>query len=181
MAPATGLGHLEVEFAGQRPRYHILNPWGHGCGFGVDEEQRAHVITIAIPGTLGWVLALAHPLTAAALVEVLEGGALLGLGAYAGLAAFGETQHAGLVPAAAGLAALTGLLGIGAVIAGIALHRARRWARAPAVLTQVLAIPVGISLAQGGQPRFGVPLVIVAAGGLVLLLHPATTRKLVGP
>ena len=69
-------------------------------------------------------------------------------------------------------------LALGAIARG--LTRRRRWARSPSVLTQLLAIPVGVDAASTGVGWVGVPLVICAVLGLVGLFAPSTTHELAG-
>jgi hypothetical protein len=58
------------------------------------------------------------------------------------------------------------------------LARRRRWARSPSVLTQLLALPVGIDATQTGAAWVGVPLLVCAVVGLVGLFAPSTTSAL---
>ena len=70
---------------------------------------------------------------------------------------------------------------VGAVSLGFvvrALVRRRRWARSPAVLTQLIALPIGIGLSGNGGAAVGVPLAVCAAAGLIGLVAPATSRAL---
>jgi hypothetical protein len=82
------------------------------------------------------------------------------------------------VPRAVMAALLTLLAGLGllAVARGL-LHR-RRWARAPALVTQLIVLPVGAGLVQGGRWYVGVPLIGWAFGVLVLLFTPAVSDAL---
>jgi hypothetical protein len=75
--------------------------------------------------------------------------------------------------ATAAFAVVCGLL-LALVARGLA--RVRGWSRSPAVLAQLLLLPVGIPLAQGGQYIAGVPIVIAAVVGLVLLFTAGPTR-----
>ncbi len=53
------------------------------------------------------------------------------------------------------------------------LSRAAIWTRGPVVVIQILALPVGYSLATGsGQSWYGVPLLATAATVLYLLFTP---------
>lgn len=52
-------------------------------------------------------------------------------------------------------------------------------ARAPALVTQLLLLPVGFTVVQSGQAPIGVPLLVVA-GGLVLLLLSQPVGKALG-
>jgi len=69
--------------------------------------------------------------------------------------------------AAAGLALVArGLLG------------GRRWARSPALVTNLLLVPVAIGLLQGGVWYAGAPLLLWALAVLGLLFAPATAAAL---
>lgn len=67
-----------------------------------------------------------------------------------------------------------------AIVAGVAvlglargLGQVAGWSRAPVIVTQILAAPIGYSLAfPSGQPVIGVPILIVAAAVLYLLFTP---------
>jgi hypothetical protein len=60
------------------------------------------------------------------------------------------------------------------------LARQRRWARSPSVLTQLLALPVGVDAVQTGAGWVGVPLLVCAVIGLIGLFAPSTTHALAG-
>ena len=69
---------------------------------------------------------------------------------------------------------------VGAVFLGFvvrALVRRRRWARSPAVLTQLIGLPIGIGLSGDGGAAVGVPLAVCTAVALVGLFAPATSRS----
>lgn len=69
-------------------------------------------------------------------------------------------------------------LGAGAVILFLAraLFRAEPWSRGPVVVIQILALPVGYSLALGsGLPQYGLPL-LAAAGAILYLLFTPESR-----
>jgi len=72
-----------------------------------------------------------------------------------------------------GTAALLGLVAAG-------LARARRWSRTPALLTQLFTGIVGIYLVEGHQYAWGVPVLVLAAGGFITLLVPPSLRALTG-
>jgi hypothetical protein len=82
------------------------------------------------------------------------------------------------VPRAVTAALLTLLAGLGLLTVARGLHRRRRWARAPALVTQLLVLPVGAGLVQGGRWYVGVPLIGWALGILVLLFTPAVSEAL---
>jgi len=56
----------------------------------------------------------------------------------------------------------------------------RSWSRGPAVITQVMALPVAYNLLQADSVAIpaGIALAVVAIGALVLLVNPATTQAL---
>ncbi|MBC9726309.1 hypothetical protein [Streptomyces sp. TRM68367] len=56
----------------------------------------------------------------------------------------------------------------------------RSWSRGPAVITQLLALPVAYNLLQADSVAIpaGIALAVVAVTALVLLVNPATTQAL---
>lgn len=56
----------------------------------------------------------------------------------------------------------------------------RGWSRGPAVITQLLALPVAYNLLQADSVAIpaGIALAVVAVAALVLLVNPETTRAL---
>jgi O-antigen/teichoic acid export membrane protein len=58
------------------------------------------------------------------------------------------------------------------------LLRRRRWARAPALVTNLLVLPVAVGLLQGGRWYVGLPLLVWAVAVLGLLFAPATDAAL---
>lgn len=56
----------------------------------------------------------------------------------------------------------------------------RSWSRGPAVITQIMALPVAYNLLQADSIAIpgGIALAVVAVAALVLLVNPATTRAL---
>ena len=75
--------------------------------------------------------------------------------------------------------AAAGAAGVGAVAAGF--WGRRRWSRAPAVLIQLLTVPVAANTIVNGVWWVGVPLLVCGIAGLVGLFAPTTTRALFGP
>jgi len=73
------------------------------------------------------------------------------------------------------LAAL-GAAALGWVWRGLA--RRRRWARSPAVLAQLIALPVSYNAFGNGAWWLGGPLLACAVAGLVGLFAPSTTNLL---
>jgi hypothetical protein len=117
------------------------------------------------------------PLIAASAVVGIEAAALAS-SAIITLALIGAGHHphdrvdAWLV---VGLAAL-GAIGLGWVWRG--LTRRRRWARSPAVLAQLLALPVSYNAFGNGAWWLGGPLLACAVVGLAGLFAPSTTNLL---
>ncbi len=64
------------------------------------------------------------------------------------------------------------------VLVGRGLAHRGRWARSPAVLTQVFCLPVTWSLLTSHHVPGGIALGAVAVGALVLLLAPSTGAEL---
>jgi len=115
-------------------------------------------------------------ITAAAVIEALEACLVLVAAILAGVdAGTGQSYQAssGIAITVIGVATAAGL-----VLVAAALRHARRWTRTPAVLTQLFTGVVGSYLLQGGRYAWGVPAVLLAVTGLVLLLCPPSTRAL---
>jgi len=124
-------------------------------------------------------------LVALALVSGLEGLALLGY------ALFDVIQGMTVgITGPAGVSSVTALtlqiviffaFGLGLLVVGRGWWQARRWARAPFVLAQLIALVVGVPLAQAAETSSRIPGIVislVAALGLVLVFLPRTTRAL---
>ncbi|PZG09640.1 hypothetical protein C1I95_28805 [Micromonospora craterilacus] len=71
---------------------------------------------------------------------------------------------------------------IGAAVAlwalGSALLRRRAGARAPSIVLQLMLLPIGWFMIQGGLGWLGVPLIALGLGVTWLLVSPPTTRAL---
>lgn len=110
---------------------------------------------------------------AAALVVVIEGVALVATGiVYAVVSWRGrpESLAGAELAAAMALAAGVTLLGLAR-----ALRRLRGWSRSPVVVLELVALPVGFSLAfQAHLPQYGLPILALAAGVLGLLATPGS-------
>ncbi|WP_283134041.1 hypothetical protein [Rhizohabitans arisaemae] len=116
-------------------------------------------------------------LTAAAVVLALEGLTSVVLGGYVAVqTVIGKPED---VTSSIALAVFG--LGAGAALLWVAkgLLDALRWSRSPAIVTQIFALPVSISLIQAGAYLWGVPLVLVAVAGLVAMFSPPTTNALI--
>lgn len=116
-------------------------------------------------------------LTAAAALSALEGAALAVGGLYAigrGILGSGSPGQ----PVMAGLMLI--VLALIPLLAARGLLLRRSWSRGPAVITQILALPVAWTLlsASGGLIAAGAVLAVVAVAALVLLVNPTTAEAL---
>jgi hypothetical protein len=94
----------------------------------------------------------------------VEGVALLVVGiVFAVATAVGSPTDRALSFTVAGFAVGTGLV---LLLLARAVDRRRGWARSPAVVLQLLALPVGVGLLQGGVWAAGVPVLLLAAATL---------------
>lgn len=122
--------------------------------------------------------ALPGRLTAAAVLTALEGLALAGLGVYmlfVGIA--GDPDS----PQQAETGGLT-LLALAALplVAARGLRRGRSWSRGPALITQLMALPVAWTLYSTGGAMIAaaVALALTAVAVAALLVNPTATEAL---
>ncbi|MFF0749947.1 hypothetical protein [Streptomyces sp. NPDC004267] len=117
-------------------------------------------------------------LTAAAVVAGVEGLALVAGGLYLLVTSLTHTSG-DLTSALMGGATLIAL-GLIPLAAARGLLRRRSWSRGPAVITQILALPVAWQLLQANSVMIpaGIALAALAVTGLVVLVNPATTEAL---
>jgi hypothetical protein len=117
-------------------------------------------------------------LTAAAALAALEGLALVTGGVWMlvlGLTGDGDDRGQAVT---GGITVI--LLALLPLLAARGLLLRRSWSRGPAVITQIMALPVAYSLLQADSVAIpaGIALAVVAVTALVLLVNPATTRAL---
>ena len=124
------------------------------------------------------------PLAALAVIALVEGLVLVAYGVYAlveglRLGATGPDQVSN-VPAIALEVLLFALFGVGLVWLARGWWGARRWARAPFVLAQIIALLLGVPLAQadGTERIVGVAMSLVAVLGIVLVFTPQALHGL---
>src|SRR6185312_6864947 len=79
---------------------------------------------------------------------------------------------------AIGTAVFTALCGAVLAGLGLALRRRRSLARGPAIVIQMLMIPMGYYMIAGGLVWLGVPMMILGLLGAGLLLAPSTRTAL---
>jgi hypothetical protein len=68
--------------------------------------------------------------------------------------------------------------GGGLLLAGRGLMKGRRWARSPALVTNLILVPVAIGLLQGSRWYVGVPLLVWAASVVVMLFSRVVAAAL---
>lgn len=108
---------------------------------------------------------------AAGVVVGLQG--LVGVGFAVSLITRVEDSSLGLV-AVLGEAGMFLVMGIVVILVGRGLLRGRFWARSPAVVVQMILLPVAYSLlVPSHQPLIGTLVAVIAAGTLYLLLSGA--------
>jgi hypothetical protein len=113
-------------------------------------------------------------LTAAAGLEAAEGVAALAFGLFVGWETlFGDPQDVG---SAIGVTLMAFLAGAGMLAVARGLLRARRWGRAPAMVTQLFGLFIAWNLIQSDQYGYGVPLAGGAVIAVVLLLSRPITE-----
>jgi hypothetical protein len=99
-----------------------------------------------------------------AVLLAVEGVALLLVGLVDAVAtAIGSPNDRALSFVVAGFAAGTGAL---LLLLARSIDRRRGWARSPAVVLQLLALPVGVGLLQGRVWAAGVPVLLLAGATL---------------
>ncbi|GHB41825.1 hypothetical protein GCM10010377_35790 [Streptomyces viridiviolaceus] len=117
-------------------------------------------------------------LTAAAALAALEGLALVVGGAW--MLVGGLTGHPDDRTSALTGGATLIVLALLPLLAARGLLARRSWSRGPAVITQIMALPVAYNLLQVDSIAIpaGIVLGVVAVTALVLLVNPTTTRAL---
>ncbi|MFD9792897.1 hypothetical protein ACFWXK_18310 [Streptomyces sp. NPDC059070] len=117
-------------------------------------------------------------LTAAAAIAAVEGLALVAGGLYMlVMGLLGKPDQ----PRQAETGGVTLMvLGLMPLIAARGLLLRRRWSRGPALMTQILALPVAYMLLTSNGPAIpvGIAVAALAVTGLVMLVNPATAEAL---
>ncbi|MBR8643679.1 hypothetical protein KEF29_40815 [Streptomyces tuirus] len=117
-------------------------------------------------------------LTYAALLAALEGLALVVGGVW--ILVLGLTGHPDDRQQAVTGGITLVVLALLPLLAARGLLGRRSWSRGPAVITQLMALPVAYNLLQADSMAIpaGIALAVVAVAALVLLVNPETTRAL---
>ncbi|MFD9208094.1 hypothetical protein ACFVZM_17680 [Streptomyces sioyaensis] len=121
-------------------------------------------------------------LTAAAALTAVEGLALAALGAYMLIMGLAGAPDSAQQAEMGGLTVLA--LAVLPLVAARGLWLRRRWSRGPALITQIVALPVAWTLVNGGGALIaaGIALAVAALVVLVLLVNPTATEALgIGP
>ena len=111
----------------------------------------------------------------AAVSLALEG--LLGLG-YAGVA-LGQVRMSRAC-VGVGVAILMAGFGLSLLLVARGVFLGRRWSRGPAVVAQLILLPLAWSFRGGGTTWVSVVLAMIAITTLVGLLHPRSTAVFIG-
>jgi hypothetical protein len=155
-------------------------PDGAGYPSGVSSEQTPTPPETAGPETAGTKAAALRPrrVTYAAGLAALEGLALVAGGIWMlvlGIAADPDDRQ----QAVTGGVTLI-VLALLPLLAARGLWALRGWSRGPAVITQIMALPVAYNLLQAESMAIpgGIALAAVAVASLVLLVNGETTRAL---
>jgi hypothetical protein len=119
---------------------------------------------------------VASPLRWAVRLLVVQTVALVGVTAFLGYA--DATATASSARGAAGLTAYSGLMAALFGLLAWALHRRRAWARGPAIVLEMLLIPIGYYMTTGGLPWLGLPVIAFGLVGAGMLLAPSTREAL---
>jgi hypothetical protein len=116
-----------------------------------------------------------RPVLAAAALVTVEGAALLVLAVVS--VVLTALHDAASVPVALGGALLLAIFGGALLLLARALRALKPQARSPVVAVQIVALPVGWTLAStNGRPEIGVPVLVLAVAVLVLLFATAEAR-----
>ena len=116
-----------------------------------------------------------RPVLAAAVLVTVEGAALLVLAVVN--VVLTALDDAGSVPLALAGALLLAIFGGALLLLARALRALKPPARSPVVAVQIVALPVGWTLAStNGRPEIGVPVLVLAITVLVLLFATAGAR-----
>jgi uncharacterized membrane protein (DUF2068 family) len=110
----------------------------------------------------------------AAVSLALEG--LLGLG-YAGVALGQVTMSRAVV--GVGVAILMASFGLLLLLVARGVFLGRRWSRGPAVVAQLILLPIAWSFRGGATTWISVTLAVLAIAVLVGVLHPRSTAVFV--
>jgi hypothetical protein len=89
------------------------------------------------------------------------------------------TNHASAAESAASITGFSVLMTAALALVSYSLARRRRWARAPAIVIELLLVAAGYTILRvGGALVVGIPVLVLGLLGAGLLLAPGTRRAL---
>jgi hypothetical protein len=117
-------------------------------------------------------------LTYAAALAALEGAALVAGGVWMLVEGLGGAPDDRGAAVTGGITLI--VLALLPLLAARGLLRQKSWSRGPAVITQIMALPVAYNLLQADSVAIpaGIAIAVVAVAALVLLINPVTTQAL---
>jgi hypothetical protein len=119
-----------------------------------------------VPATLRWAV-------------VLLGVQVIGLVAVVALLIYADVRST--ATSTAGATGLTVSAAVFAALMGLflwALAGRRAWARSPAIVLDLLLVPIAFSLITSDLAVIGIPVLLLAGGTVALLLAPSTRAAL---
>ncbi|KUM93998.1 hypothetical protein AQI88_23725 [Streptomyces cellostaticus] len=144
----------------------------------MSSEQNTAPDTAPVTAEAGAAGTRPRRLTYAAVLAALEGVALVAGGLW--VLVLGLTGDPDGRQQAVTLGITLVALALLPLLAARGLLLRRSWSRGPALITQVMALPVAYNLLKADSMAIpgGIALAVVAVAALVLLVHPATTQAL---
>lgn len=118
-------------------------------------------------------------LVVASVVVLLQGLVAVALGALVGIDAL--RGGADNLPAAEFMVVFGLVAGVCLILVGRGLLLRRRWGRAPALVTQIICVPVAVAVVQAGQYVVGVALGALAVGAACCLMSRPSSEVLDTP
>jgi hypothetical protein len=88
------------------------------------------------------------------------------------------TTPAGTAHGALAVTLYAALMAAGFALLGWSLRRRRAWARGPAIVLNMLLLPIGYSMLSVGLGWLGIPVMLLGLCGAGTLLAPATRAAL---
>jgi hypothetical protein len=112
----------------------------------------------------------------AAIVQALEALGVLAASVLAGIATASGHSYQLASGVAITIIGIATAIGLALIARGV--RSGRRWSRTPALLTQLFTGIVGFYLIESGRLDVGIPAILLAIGGVVALLTPASVDVL---
>jgi hypothetical protein len=154
----------------------VSRPYGrtrHGTGWTARAPAQGYAVPVTgtqTPAmdmrTLRWAVILLA-------VEAVGVGVLAG---YVGWAA--ATAKSASTSTAVATPLITALFAVVLATLSYSLWALHGWARGPAIVLEMLLIPIGYTMLTGGLPWVGIPVIVIGLFGAGLLLAPSTRTAL---